>query len=127
MCAACASHQLPSKEVLEANLEAMQEAVTAKVPDRQRAARLNKSISDLGKQLLSFRSVRGRFESDLLAPNARPDVTRPELEARIAQFDKERLALRGRVFELHSELIAATTAEEWKGLFPHERAVLTED
>jgi hypothetical protein len=77
--------------------------------------------------LLSFRAVRDRFQSDVLALNARPDVTRPELEARIAQFDKQRVAIRTRVFELHSELIAATTPKEWKGLFPYERAVLTEE
>jgi hypothetical protein len=127
MCAACASHHLPPKEVLEANLEAMQEAVSAKVPDTQRASRLNKSITVMGQQLLSFRAVRDRFQSDILALNARPDVTRTELESRIGEFEKERLAIRAQVFELHSELIAATTAEEWKGLFPYERAVLTEE
>jgi len=127
LCAACASHhQLPPKELLEADLEAMQEAVSARVPDAQRVARLNKSINDLGQQLLSFQGVRDRFQSDMLILNARPDVTRSELEARIGQFDKERTALRARVFELHSELIASTTAEEWKKLFPYERAVLTD-
>jgi ribonucleotide reductase beta subunit family protein with ferritin-like domain len=127
MCAACTSHRLPPKEILEANIEAMQEAVTAKVPDTQRVARLNKSISDLRQQLLSFRTTRDHFQSDALALNASPDVTRPELEARLEQFDRQRAAVRARVFELHSELIAATTAEEWKGLFPYERAVLTEE
>src|SRR5215813_6057780 len=110
MCAACASHHLPPKELLQANLEAMQEAVAAKIPDTQRVARLNKSINDLGQQLISFRAVRDRFQADLLALNARPEVSRPELETRIAQFEKERVAIRARVFELHSELIAATTA-----------------
>lgn len=127
MCGACASHHLPPKEILEANLEAMQEAVSAKVPDPQRAARLNQSILNLRQQLLSFRAVRDRFQSDLQTLNARPDVTRTELEARIGQFDKERVAIRARVLELHSELIAGTTPEEWKGLFPYERAVLTEE
>jgi hypothetical protein len=127
LCTACASHHLPPKELLEANLEAMQEAVAQKVPDAQRAARLNKSITTLGQQLLSFRTLRDRFESDLLTLNARPDVTRSELDSRIGQFDKERVAIRARVFELHSQLIAATTDEEWKGLFPYERAVLTEE
>lgn len=127
MCSACASHHQPPKEILEANLEAMQEAVSAKVPDTQRATRLNKSIVDLGQQLLSFRAVRDRFQSDLLTLNARPDATRTEFEARIGQFDKERVAIRARVLALHSELIAATTPEEWKRLFPYERAVLTEE
>jgi len=126
MCVACASHHIPPKELLEANLEAMQEAVSAKVPDTQRAARLNKSINELGQQLLSFQVDRDRFQSDFLALNARADVTRAELESRIEQFDKRRVATRARVFELHAELIAATNAEDWKKLFPYERAVLTE-
>ena len=50
-----------------------------------------------------------------------------QLESRIAQFDVQRVAFRSGVFELHSELIAATTAEEWKRLFPYERAVLTQE
>ena len=114
------------KELLEADLEALQEAVSVKVPDTQRAARLNRSINDLGQQLLSFQAARDRFQSEFLALNSRPDVTRPELEARLEQFDTQRRAIRARVFTLHSEMIAATTAEEWKGLFPYERAVLTD-
>lgn len=125
--AACASHHhLPPKELLESDLETMQEAVSAKVSDPQRAARLNQSIIDLGQQLLSFQAAGNRFRADFMALNSRPDVTRPELEGRIEQFDKQRAAIRSRVFELHSQLIAATTAEEWKGLFPYERALLTD-
>jgi hypothetical protein len=94
--------------------------------DAQRAARLNKSINDLGQQLLSFQVLRERFQFDALTLNARPDVTRTELEARLSQFDRERTALRASVVDLHSELIASTTPEEWKKLFPYERAVLTD-
>lgn len=126
LCAGCAHHPLPPKEVLEANLEVMEEAVSAKVSDPRRAARLNKTIGDLGQQLLSFQEVEDRFRSDFIALNARPNVSRQELEARIAQFDSQRVAIRARVFELHTELIAATTAEEWKALFPRERALLTD-
>jgi hypothetical protein len=126
LCAACASHQLAPKELLEADLEALQEAVSVKVPDAQRAARLNNSITDLGQQLLSFQAARDRFQSEFLVLNSRPEVTRPELEARLQQFDTQRRAIRARVFKLHSEMITATTAEEWKGLFHYERAVLTD-
>jgi chromosome segregation ATPase len=123
----CVHHDhLSAKELLEADLEAMQEAVVANVPDSERVARLNESIDSLGQQLFSFEADRKRFESDLLTLNARPDATRAELEARIGQFDEKRVAIRASVFELHAALIAATTAEEWKKLFPYERAVLTD-
>jgi len=126
LCAACANHRLPPKELVEADIEAMQEAVAAKIPDAQRAARLNMSISQLRQQLLTFQAERDRFQFDLLELNGRPDATRPQLEARIEQFDEQRVATRARVFELHSEMLAASTAEEWKALFPYERAVLTD-
>jgi septal ring factor EnvC (AmiA/AmiB activator) len=126
LCAACASHDLPPKELVAADLEAFQEAVSVKVSDAQRAARLNQSINELGQQLQSFQAARDRFQADFLALNSRTDVMRAELEDRIEQFDSQRRAIRARVFELHSQLIAATTADEWKGLFPYERALLTD-
>jgi len=92
---ACAHHNhLFPKDLLEANFEAMQEAVAANVPDTERVARINKSINDLRQQLLSFQADRNRFQSDLLALNARPDVTRAELEARIQQFNNGHVAPR---------------------------------
>jgi septal ring factor EnvC (AmiA/AmiB activator) len=126
LCAACASHHLPPKELLEADIEAMQEAVAAKISDAPRAARLNSSISELRQQLLAFQAECDRFQYDLLVLNARPDATRAQLEARIEQLDKQRAATRTRVFEVHSAMLAATTPEEWKGLFPYERALLTD-
>jgi thiamine biosynthesis lipoprotein ApbE len=124
ICAGCTSHQAPSQELVKANLEAMQEAVPVKVADAQRAARVNKAIDELREQLRSFNAVQKSYQSTLVALNERPDATRAEFEALMGQFDKQRIALRNRVFELHSEMIAATTAEEWKGLYPFERKVL---
>jgi hypothetical protein len=59
--AGCANRHLPPKELLAANLEAMQEAVATKVPDAQRAARVDKAIDGLGEQLRAFEAVRTTF------------------------------------------------------------------
>jgi hypothetical protein len=126
LCVACASQHLSPKERLEADLEAMQEAVSVKVPDAQRAARLNKSINDLGQQMRTFQTVGNKFQSDFLTLNSRRTARRAEFETLIEEYDKQRVVLRARMLELHSQMIEATTAEEWKGLFPYERALLTD-
>jgi hypothetical protein len=126
LCAACASQHLAPKERLEADLEAMQEAVSVKVPDAQRAARLNKSINDLGQLMLTFQVVGTKFQSDFLTLNSRRTATRAEFETLVEEYNRQRVTLRARMLELHSQMIEATTAEEWKGLFPYERALLTD-
>jgi hypothetical protein len=123
--AGCASRHLPPKELLAANLEAMQEAVATKVHDAQRAARVNKAIVQLGQQLLAFEAVDSAFQSDFLALNSRPDATRAQFDTLVERFDKQRVAFRASVYGLHAEMITATTPEEWKGLSGYERAVLT--
>jgi hypothetical protein len=102
----------------------MREAVPAHVADPQRAARVNKAIDDLRGQLLSFDAVHRTYQSNVVALNARPDATRAEFETLAENFGKERIAFRNRVFELHAEMIKATTAGEWKGLYPYERSIL---
>jgi hypothetical protein len=102
----------------------MREAVPAQVADPQRAARLNKAIDDLEKQLLSFDGVHRTYQSNVVALNARPDATRVEFETLTENFGKERIAFRNRVFELHAEMIEATTAEEWKALYRYEHNLL---
>ena len=128
LCAACASHhhQLSHNPLRQADLLALQQAVSGTVPDAPRAARLTKSIVELQQQLLLFDLKGKQFRADLLTLNSRPDATRAEFDALIGDFDNQRGAIRTRMFELHAEPIAATTPEEWKELFPYERALLTD-
>jgi hypothetical protein len=114
------------KDALKANLKAMQAAVSAHVADAQRAARLNKVVDALREQLLSFDAVHNTFQSNIVALNARPDATRAEFETLIEQFNEQRVTCRKRVIDLHLEMVAATTVEEWKRLHRYERKLLAE-
>ena len=127
-CGACASHVSPevqSKATLEVKVEAMHGAVAANVPDAQRAARINKTINQLEAELDSFDNVLINFQSDVLALNSRPDATRADFDTLLTQYDQQRVAARKRIIQLHLEMIAATTEEEWKKLSPYEREVLS--
>lgn len=127
MCAACASlHGASSRDRLSADLQELHEAVTLNVDDSQRAAHLQSSIDALGQQMRSFQAQSQTFQSSFLALNARPDATRAEFDSLVEKFDKQRAAIRTRVLELHSEMIAATTDKEWKTLSYYERKLLTD-
>lgn len=126
MCSACASHhQLPPQAQLKAEIEAMRKAVAETVPDAQRAARLDKAINGYETELLAFEKQVDTFRSKVEALNSRPDATRAEFDTLVGGSDQQRIATRTRLVELHAEMIAATTAEEWKGLAKYERAVLS--
>jgi hypothetical protein len=114
------------RRALSANLQELQKAVVLNVGDAQRAARLKSSIDDLGQQLRSFEAQSKTFQSSFLALNARPDATRSEFDSLIDGFDRQRVAIRSRVFALHSEMIAATTDKEWKTLSYYEHKLLTD-
>jgi hypothetical protein len=125
LCAGCASHGSPQDE-LTTNLQNLQKAVTLNVGDPQRAARLTSSINEMGQQLRSFEAVRTTFQSNFLALNSRPEATRAQFDSLIDQFDRQRTAIRARVFELHLELTAASTDKEWQSLWSYERKLLTD-
>jgi hypothetical protein len=123
--AACMSSHLSSQQLVRANLEAMHEAIASRVPDAQRATRINQAIDRLDAELLSFEAILQTFHSRAEALNARPNTTRAEFEALLEQFETQRIATRTRVAQLHFDMIAATTSEEWKELARYERAALT--
>jgi hypothetical protein len=125
LCVGCASHGSPQDE-LTTNLQNLQKAVTLNVGDGQRAARLTSSINELGQELRSFEVLRKSFRSDFLSLNSRPEATRAEFDSLIEQFNRQRAAIRARVFELHLELTAATTDKEWQSLRYYERKLLTD-
>ena len=126
LCTACASHHATPQDRLTADLQELQQAVTINVGDGQRAARLKSSIDELGEQLRAFVAASDSFQSSFLRLNARPDATRAQFTSLIDGFDKQRAAIRARVFQLHSEMIAATTEKEWKSLAYYERKLLTD-
>ena len=102
----------------------MSEAVPKTVTDANRAAIVQASIGRLESELVGFRATLENFEIELRLMNARRDVQRSQLAERLDQFDAERKAARARVLDIHLQMTAATTAEEWKQLAKHERAAL---
>ena len=110
MCAACASHHLPPEELLEANLEAMQEAVTARVPDTQRAARLNTSITRLESQ-------RSRLEKEVLSALERHDTPTEELQSIEREADEINASATQKMLDVRFVMRQQLSDEHWRAIF----------
>lgn len=118
-------HKTPEQKVAHA-LQAWRDAVPGHVADPQRAARVQRAVDGMGTELAAFQQLLHEARDGLHAANGRPDVPRAELDALVAGYDTRRREVRARVLQHHAEMIAATTADEWHALAPHERKALAE-
>src|SRR5262245_40023124 len=122
--AACAGNKASQREAIESDMRALHEAATGRIEDPQRAARAHRAIDGLGVELLALEETIANLRFQMRTLNARPDATRAEFDALLDAIDARHRAVRGRVLARHFELTGATTAEEWKDLWRHERDAL---
>lgn len=122
--AGCSMVDRTPEQRLAHEVQALRLAMPAHVADRARAAHLIDAVDALGADLDEFAQVYATLRARLVETNARPDATRAELDDVLTEFDTRRKALRSRVLQRHQALVAATTADEWRALAPHERRAL---
>ena len=103
---------------------ALHDAVIVYVPDARRKQRLHPAIDSFDDEFRTFGTTTVAFHDLLRALNAQPDATRGQFADLTARYDAEREAHRERVTQIHYNLIALTTADEWRSLARHEAALL---
>jgi len=123
--ASCAGNRPSARDTIASDIEEMRAAAAQSIKDPGRAKRVDRSIDGLGKDLLALQEAIANLRFHLRTVNARPDATRAEFDALLDTFEAERKALRSRILARHFELTAATTEEEWKALWRHERDALS--
>ena len=124
LAAACSSSKLAGTEAVAADLEKMRSAATKHVDDTQRRAGLLRSIDALQLDLDALRRVDFDTMTQIRALNTQPDISRAEMQATMEKLDQVRRQARERVVQHHFEMIALTTAGEWKELAGPERKAL---
>lgn len=122
--AACGAVNRTPEQRLAHEVQALRLAVPAQVKDPARAARVIDAVDGLGADLDRFQQLFAAARQQLHAAHRRPDITREELESLVTRFDGQRRALRAQVLQRHLAMVAATTADEWQALAPHERRAL---
>jgi hypothetical protein len=122
--AGCADKSQPPRQKIAHALQEMSDDVSRQVGDPQRAARLQRAIDGLDADLTELQGAAEKLRADLRALNADPAATRAQFEQLLDAFDAERRHLRERVMQRHFEFLAATSADEWAVLAPHEQDAL---
>jgi len=121
--AACAAKP-SARDAIADELEEMRAEASQHIQDPRRAAQVLESIEGLKGELFALEEAIANVKFGLRTLNAKPDATRADFDALLDGFEAERNAVRARILSRHFELIAATTEDEWKRLWPHERDAL---
>jgi hypothetical protein len=122
--AGCAGHDEPPRQKMAQALQEMSREVDRQVADPDRALRLQRTIAGLDGDLAELQGAADTLRVQLRTLNANPDASRADFVQLLDGFDARRARIRDRVLARHFELLAATTADEWAPLAPHERAAL---
>ena len=103
----------------------MRAAAQSAVKDPARAARVGKGIDALAADIAALETAVGAMRVSLRRLNAAPDTRPEDILGYLDGFDARRRDIRASLLNHHFELLAATTADEWTHLAPHERKVLS--
>ncbi|MGC3965264.1 MAG: hypothetical protein QM803_18640 [Rhodocyclaceae bacterium] len=123
--AGCATHPEPPADTIRKEMAALRGAIDEAVKDSTRADQARQYSVAMETDLLALEQAVYQSSIELRALNARPDATSQDFDAALQKFDDTRTNLRQRIVDEHLALVASTTADEWKTLFPFEsRAML---
>lgn len=120
----CKSEPGSPLEVVRSGMAATREAVRESVADPARAAQLLAKVDELEALLVDQSRELDESALELRRLNAEPDAERAELVAAIRQHTESRRARRARALDVHFDMIALTTEEEWGRIARREREVL---
>jgi len=122
--AGCAANKPSARDAIANDLEEMRAEAAQRIKDPRRAAQTLESIEGLKEALFALEEAIANARFQLRTLDARPEATRAEFDALLDAFEARHRAARERVLARHFELIAATTEDEWKALWRHERDAL---
>jgi chromosome segregation ATPase len=111
-------------EQIADRVAALHDAVIVYVPDTRRKQRLHPAIDNFDDEFRTFRAATVAYHDLLRALNAQPAASRGQFADLTARYEAEGEAHRERVTQIHYNLIALTTADEWRSLARHEAALL---
>jgi len=102
----------------------MREAITAAIPEPARRVQLLEHADRYERVLQRYSGDFGEFEHALQRANAVRDTPPAQIRALFAQFEQKRQAARAAVTDLHFEMLARTSAAEWRRIAKAEEEML---
>jgi hypothetical protein len=123
ICACTGAKPSQSDQSVQA-VQAMRDEVSRVVPDAARKEKLHATIDRYENELRTFNRTASGFRDSLRAVNANPDASREQFAEVIAHYEADRRATRARLVQIHHELLALTTDDEWRSIAKREVKIL---
>jgi hypothetical protein len=109
----CGGKEPTREQTIERYSDELREAVSGSVADQQRKAQMLQIVDQLEAVHLRFGKEVGDFIASYRKLNADYQATRPAFEQLFADYGAKRLSARSAALELHFQLAALATADEW--------------
>lgn len=116
----CASKPTDPQDVLKDNMQVMRNAVSDVVKDVQRRNNLLALTKTLETTLLAYNQAYTDFAIEFGKQNRKYNTPRAKLETLLTSFRNTRETAMSEVVKLHFDMVAQTTADEWKRIVKHE-------
>lgn len=120
----CAGHKESQADESAKAVQAVRDEVERVVADAGRREKALAAVHRFEAELKTFSVTVATFQQSLHVLNADPDATRAQFNDLIGPFEAERKVTRARLVQIHAELLAATTAEEWRSIAKREAEIV---
>lgn len=120
----CAGRKVSQAEESATAVQAVRDEVARVVADTGRREKALAAVDRFEVELKTFSATVATFQRSLHVLNADPDATRAQFNELIGRFQAERKVSRARLAQIHAELLAATTEEEWRSIARREAEIV---
>jgi len=121
---ACSHGPRTAQDHLAHGASQMRATITAAIPEPGRRTELLARADRFEHVLQRYAGEFREFEQGLQRANAARDTPPAQIRALFAQFEQKRQAARAEVTDLHFEMVARTSAAEWRRIAKAEEDML---
>ena len=111
--AGCGGSKPTKEQVIASYGQELREAVSTKVADEPRKARMLAILDQLDRLNRRFTQETRDFVESYRELNADYDATRPAFDRLFSDYSAKRVKARSEVLDLHFQLASLATADEW--------------
>ena len=114
-CASCGNPPTRSEAIERYGTE-LREAVSAKVEDKQRRARMLQVVDRINALQVRFTRETADYITAFHRLNADYDATRPAFDQLLGSYEAQRVTARNEMLSLHYELASLAIGGEWRAI-----------
>lgn len=120
------SSKATDEEIIRDSSEELRQSVTRNVEDQSRKDRMLSLVDQIESTQRDFSIRAAEFAAKYRAMDAAYDTPRAQFDQLFADFNTQRIRSRNRILDLHFQLAALATAQEWSRIGKAESDMYSE-